>query len=93
MRWTKAGVENLLQLRAVVENGDWAAYQRFHQAQRYQRLYGVPERVPALTESQILADEDLLTTPLPAQRLFHYADHRAPTLTAAAETRRLNEAN
>ena len=70
MRWTKAGVENLLRLRAVVENGDWAAYQRFHQAQRYQRLYGAPARVPALTESQILADEDLLATPLPAQRSF-----------------------
>ena len=66
MRWTKVGVENLLQLRAVVENGDWAAYQRFHQEQRHQRLYHLPWPAQDLLENQILADADLLAKPLPA---------------------------
>lgn len=70
MRWTKAGAENLLRLRAVVENGDWPAYQRFHQAQRYQRLYKIPPPAQSLPESQILAAPDLLTMPLPAHRSF-----------------------
>lgn len=70
MRWTQAGAESLLRLRAVVENGDWPAYQRFHQAQRYQRLYKVPAAGQALPESQILADADLLATPLPPHRAF-----------------------
>jgi len=70
MRWTQAGAENLLRLRAVVENGDWSAYQRFHQEQRHQRLYRVPRPVHALPESQSLADADLLTKPLPVQRPF-----------------------
>jgi hypothetical protein len=42
MRWTQAGVENLLRLRAVAENGDWEAYHSFRKRQRYQRLYGRP---------------------------------------------------
>jgi len=70
MRWTQAGAENLLHLRAVVENGDWAAYQRFHQEQRYQRLYNVPSPAQDMLENQILADADLLAKPLPAHRSF-----------------------
>jgi hypothetical protein len=42
MRWTQAGVENLLRLRAVAENGDWEAYHAFRKSQRFQRLYGRP---------------------------------------------------
>lgn len=56
MRWTKAGVEDLLRLRAVAENADWEAYRRFFQQQRQQRLYGVPGPAPALLENQALAD-------------------------------------
>jgi hypothetical protein len=70
MRWTKDGVENLLRLRAVAANGDWAAYQRFHQEQRYQRLYHVPCPAQDLLENQVLADTDLLSKLLPAQRAF-----------------------
>jgi len=51
MRWTTTGVENLLRLRAVAENGDWEAYRRFGQQQRQQRLYGVPGPAPALPEN------------------------------------------
>ena len=38
MRWTKAGVEDLLRLRAVAENDDWEVYRRFFQQQRQQRF-------------------------------------------------------
>jgi hypothetical protein len=54
MRWTQDGVENLLRLRAVAENGDWASYQRFHQQQRYQRLYGAPMLDASQIEEQAL---------------------------------------
>lgn len=57
MRWSKEGVENLLRLRAVAENDDWAAYRHFFQQQRHQRLYGVPlPSVPDTLETQALAD-------------------------------------
>ena len=48
MRWSIAGAENLLHLRAVAENNDWQAYHRFRQQQRQQRLYqrDWPEEVP-----------------------------------------------
>lgn len=39
MRWSLAGAENLLHLRAVAENDDWQAYHRFRKQQRQQRLY------------------------------------------------------
>ena len=42
MRWTIAGAEALLHLRAVHENGDWDAYHAFRRRQRHQRLYAVP---------------------------------------------------
>ena len=71
MRWTPTGVEDLLRLRAVAENGDWEAYRRFFQQQRQQRLYGVPEPVPATLESQALADpEPTLSLRQPAARAF-----------------------
>lgn len=65
MRWTKDGVENLLRLRAVVENGDWVAYRRFFQQQRHQRLYGVPLPVQDTLENQALADPQPLFPPPP----------------------------
>lgn len=40
MRWTQAGAEALLQLRAVAENGDWEAFHAFRRAQRQYTLYG-----------------------------------------------------
>jgi hypothetical protein len=42
MRWTIAGAEALLHLRAVHENGDWDAYHAFRRRQRHLRLYAVP---------------------------------------------------
>ncbi|MCG8348596.1 MAG: ISKra4 family transposase [Chloroflexales bacterium] len=40
MRWTKAGAQPILDLRAVRLNGDWDAYGQFHRQQQHQRLYG-----------------------------------------------------
>ena len=70
MRWTKNGVENLLRLRAVAENDDWTAYQRFHQQQRHQRLYGVPLLVPDTLENQALASAEPPAQPPPPKRAF-----------------------
>lgn len=42
MRWTVAGAEALLALRAINENDDWEAFHRFRRQQRHQRLYGRP---------------------------------------------------
>jgi hypothetical protein len=42
MRWTQHGAERLLRLRAIAENGDWAAYHLYRQHQRHQRLYTLP---------------------------------------------------
>jgi hypothetical protein len=42
MRWTIAGAEALLALRAVHENGDWDTFHQFRRQQRHKRLYGKP---------------------------------------------------
>jgi hypothetical protein len=41
MRWTMEGVEALLHLRCVYQNGDWDAYHLFRMKQRHERVYGV----------------------------------------------------
>jgi hypothetical protein len=53
MRWTQAGAQAMLDLRAVRLNGDWDAYWQFHQQQQHQRLYG--SSTPAASpEAQML---------------------------------------
>ncbi len=42
MRWTVAGAEALLALRAVQENGDWDTFHQFRRQQRHKQLYGKP---------------------------------------------------
>ena len=42
MRWTQAGAEHLLHLRAVAENDDWEAYHHFRRRRRHERLYSLP---------------------------------------------------
>jgi hypothetical protein len=57
MRWTLAGAENLLRLRAVAENGDWDAYHDFRRRRRHTRLYSTP--YPGqLPEQTMIADSD-----------------------------------
>jgi hypothetical protein len=42
MRWTVAGAEALLALRAVHENDDWDTFHQFRRQQRHKQLYGKP---------------------------------------------------
>lgn len=42
MRWSLAGAEQVLALRAVHVNGDWQAYHRYRRQRRHRRLYGHP---------------------------------------------------
>jgi hypothetical protein len=41
MTWTVAGVQALLNLRCVHQNGDWDAYHKFRMARRHERVYGI----------------------------------------------------
>lgn len=68
MRWTQPGVENLLRLRAVAENGDWEAYHQFRKRQQHIRLYGQPCPEPTPLEIQAVEHHPLLKRqPLPTQ--------------------------
>lgn len=53
MRWTRAGAQAILDLRAVRLNGDWDAYWQFHRQRQHQRLYGDHTAVPATAEAQL----------------------------------------
>jgi hypothetical protein len=54
MRWTKAGAQAVLDLRAVRLNGQWEAYWQFHRHQQHRRLYGMSAQVPEEAEAQAL---------------------------------------
>jgi hypothetical protein len=54
MRWTKAGAQAVLDLRAVRINGHWEAYWQFHRHQHHQRLYDTSAPAPAAVEAQAL---------------------------------------
>jgi hypothetical protein len=54
MRWTKAGAQAMLDLRAVRLTGDWDAYWQFHREKEHERLYGTAQPLPARVESQVL---------------------------------------
>jgi hypothetical protein len=54
MRWTQAGVQWVLDLRAVRLNGHWDTYWQFHRKQPHQPLYGHSMPVPALAEDRAL---------------------------------------
>jgi len=56
MRWTKAGAQAVLDLRALRLNGQWDAYAQFHRQQHHQRLYGTSGTVAEVVEMQLLAD-------------------------------------
>jgi hypothetical protein len=49
MRWTPAGAQAVLDLRAARLNGDWDASWAYHRQQQHQRLYGasLPAGTPA----------------------------------------------
>ncbi len=52
MRWTLAGAQAILDLRAVRLNGDWDAYWTFHRQHQHHRLYGL-SAVPPRLEDQL----------------------------------------
>jgi hypothetical protein len=54
MRWTKAGAQVVLDLRAVRLNGDWDAYWLYHRRRQQQRRYGTTTSLPAVAEDQAL---------------------------------------
>ena len=58
MRWTQEGVESLLHLRAVAENGDWDEYHQHRKEQRHLRLYGSPISDRCGLEQQALSQPD-----------------------------------
>ena len=53
MRWTQAGAQAVLDLRAVRLNGDWDTYWQYHRQQQHQRLYGA-SLPAAAAEAQVL---------------------------------------
>lgn len=53
MRWTQAGVQAVLDLRAVRLNKDWDDYWVFHRQQQHLRRYGTPSGT-ATPEAQVL---------------------------------------
>lgn len=69
MRWTPVGVENLLRLRAVAENGDWDQYHLFRKQQRQIRLYAQPYPQQIPVELQAITDNSFLEKqPMPAAK-------------------------
>lgn len=54
MRWTQAGAQAVLDLRAVRLNENWDAYWQFHRQQQHQRLYGTSASATRLVEAQVL---------------------------------------
>ena len=54
MRWTQAGAQAVLDLRAVRLNDDWDAYWAYHRQQQHQRVYGATAPVPQAVEAQVL---------------------------------------
>jgi hypothetical protein len=53
-RWTKAGAQAVLDLRAVRLNGHGDTYGQFHRQQHHQRLYGCSAPVPHGADVQAL---------------------------------------
>jgi hypothetical protein len=54
MRWTKAGAQAVLDLRAVRLSGDWEAYWHFHRQKQHERLYGAAPPLVERVEAQAL---------------------------------------
>lgn len=78
MRWSQAGAENLLRLRAVAENDDWEAYHDFRRRQRHARLYGSPFPAQSTLETQVLDDAQVALIPEPLNPEAPTTYHRLP---------------
>ena len=78
MRWSQAGAENLLHLRAVAENEDWDAYHAFRREKRHTRLYASPFPGQPTLENQVL-DSAALPNP-PSLTPFHPSSSQCPPI-------------
>jgi len=56
MRWTQAGAQAVLDLRAVRLNQHWDAYWHVHRAAQHRRVYGLATAEPPVAELQLLED-------------------------------------
>lgn len=56
MRWTVAGAQAVLDLRAVRLNDDWDAYQQARRQRQHQRLYGTGSPAPPVAEALVLEE-------------------------------------
>ena len=65
MRWQRSGVEALLGLRAVAENGDWDAYHRFRRQQRHASLYNAPYSEQPWPELQAIEQHTTVAQAVP----------------------------
>jgi hypothetical protein len=72
MRWTQTGAENLLQMRAIAENGDWDAYHTFRKTQRHIRLYGktLPQPKTVVSQTTGLATTTLEVVAISDQQCY-----------------------
>ena len=50
MRWTQAGAQAILDLRALRVNDDWVEYQCYRRHRQHQRLYNTPAMVIPIAE-------------------------------------------
>lgn len=64
MRWSQIGVEGLLRMRAVAENGDWDDYHAYLRKQRHQRLYGKTLEPSRCAELLALQHQEYSALPL-----------------------------
>lgn len=78
MRWTQAGAENLLRLRAVAENDDWDAYHDFRRRQRHTRLYGSPFPAQNASENRVLDEAQVALVPEPINPEACSTYHKLP---------------
>lgn len=58
-RWTHNGVEGMLRLRCVEENGDWQAYHAYRMRRRQERIYGRTPQPPTKETQGILSSPDV----------------------------------
>lgn len=86
MRWTQAGAEQLLRLRAIAENEDWDAYHLYRQRQRHQRLYNLPFPNRAGLEFQALDLELSPPSPQPPQNISSSTPTNDLTIAPLAPT-------
>ncbi len=52
-RWSKKGVQAVLNLRAVMKNGDWDAYWDYYMGKEHERLYCCTTMLPSFSSTEV----------------------------------------